>query len=220
MVSLMTMVAAAVIAVAQPKAEPTPAATPAVAPSADKEPKKPATGPKGFEYQNDADNLVLVFKKLREAVLAKDWATAAGFARDLRPTLERARKAFRDDLSKEDLDKVKAFYETMPKDKGDESVARQFNSSEGQDHIIFHKASTEVLKKGHPEFAGGARSVAEKYLKPGMDFYVVRYVVKGESIGTAYHFVFWDGEKWCMLGPLWRAERAAAPAAAPEKKPS
>jgi hypothetical protein len=55
------------------------------------------------------------------------------------------------------------------------------------------------------EFSGGASGVAEKVLRPGMTFYEVKFLEPGKVAGMKYHLFYWDGGRWTMLGPIWRA---------------
>jgi len=38
-----------------------------------------------------------------------------------------------------------------------------------------------------------------------MTFYAVEFLEPGKSSGIKYHLVYWDGNQWSMLGPVWNA---------------
>ncbi|MBL8991138.1 MAG: hypothetical protein JNJ48_06110 [Phycisphaerae bacterium] len=170
----------------------------------------------GFKHEGTAENLKALFKKLRELQDAKDHATASALVQELMPTAERVRKhAFRPDVPKEKLDQVGRFYDTMPKPKDDQAWSAMIQGKAEMTEVLVISGKTEDLAKGHPDMPGGVKRVAETLLKPGMSFFTVKYVKPGETIGMAYHLLFFDGAKWCMAGPLWRADRPAPEPAAP-----
>ena len=37
-----------------------------------------------------------------------------------------------------------------------------------------------------------------------MTYYEVEYLEPGKSAGMKYHLLYWDGNQWSMLGPVWR----------------
>lgn len=200
-----------------------PADAPKPAPAG--EPAAPAAPrASGFKHEGTAENLKALFKKLRELQDAKDYATASALVQELMPTAERVRKhAFRPDVPKDKLDQVSRLYDTMPKPKDDQAWSAVIQGKAEMTEVLVISGKTEELAKGHPDMPGGVKRVAESLLKPGMTFYSVKYVKPGEKIGMAYHLLFFDGARWCMAGPLWRADRPApepfAPGAPPETAP-
>lgn len=74
--------------------------------------------------------------------------------------------------------------------------------------IQVHGATTEEIAAGAAsakEFPGGATDAAKAILRPGLKFYEVEFVKPGSDTGMKYHLFFWDGARWKMLGPVWRA---------------
>ena len=55
------------------------------------------------------------------------------------------------------------------------------------------------------KFPGGARELAASALRPGLTFYEVEFLEPGKDLGMKFHLFAWDGERWAMLGPAWRA---------------
>ncbi len=54
------------------------------------------------------------------------------------------------------------------------------------------------------EFPGGARDAARTVLRPGRTFYEVELLAPGADLGSRYHLFFHDGQRWRILGPIWR----------------
>jgi hypothetical protein len=79
-----------------------------------------------------------------------------------------------------------------------------------QTEINVHRATGKEIVSNAPgsvaesEFPGGARDIAEKYLRADMPYYEVEFVEPGEEMGMKFHLFYWDGKQWSMLGPLWR----------------
>ncbi len=57
------------------------------------------------------------------------------------------------------------------------------------------------------QFPGAVKELARTLLRPGMTFYEVEMVEPGKDLGMKYHLFYWDGRRWAMLGPVWRALR-------------
>lgn len=166
----------------------------------------PATGPGGIVYENKPENLKAVFVKLREAHLAKDEKTVAGFVRDITaPTSGRILKALRPDVPKERLEQIDRFYAKYAPKGDDKSVARFFRPEAEMSEVlvITHKASE--LARGVPTLPGGYGRIAREILNPEAVIHRVLLVKPGETKGYAIDMVWWDGKKWCVLGALWRA---------------
>ncbi len=227
----LSLVAAATLLAASPQpatkpgpAKDAPASTPPAA-------AKPAARPSGFAYENTPANLKAFFTKVHELQFAKDeksTATLLAMTRELVPDFDRARKALRPDLSKEAEARVKKFYDGLNAAMAidDKILAGVFKHAETQTEVLVTSATSDELaadvgKETRSDFPGGARIVAQSLLKPGLTVHQVRFVEPGKTTGTAFHLFTWDGARWCMLGPLWRAEPKSdtPPTPAPPSKP-
>ena len=141
---------------------------------------------------------------------AGDVARAAGLIRGLVPDEAALKKALRDDADPAVRDGAKSILKQLP--GGDAEVAKLIHP-EARTEINVHAATTEELARyeagsvAYQEFPGGAKTLAEKGLRPGMTFYEVEFVEPGKDAGLKFHLFFHDGTRWRMLGPLWRALR-------------
>jgi hypothetical protein len=78
--------------------------------------------------------------------------------------------------------------------------------------VRLYAASTDELARqarstGARAFPKGARTVARDLLRPGLTWYMVELAAPGQAEGFRYHLVFFDGEQWTMMGPLWSEPR-------------
>ncbi len=164
-----------------------------------------------FKHENTPANLKLLFETLHEAMKAEDVAKAAALTREVLPTSERLAKAFKDGADANMIVKINTMYAKMLEaTKEDKGAAAMFKHKLEQTKVSVHGATTEQIAakaKEAEEFPGGASDMAGKILKPGMTFYQVEYAEPEADSGIKFHLFFWDGAKWCMAGPLWRADR-------------
>ncbi len=180
-------------------------------------PAAPVAAAAGFAQQNTPENLQAYFTELRRAALAGETPRAAGLIRSLIGDDARARLALRDDAPPAVLDGVRRMAAGMGDDA---SVVREFGQQPERSQVQVHGASTEEIAAyaqgsvAFNEFPGGARRAAQSVLRPGVRFFEVEVLEPGHDAGTKYHLFFWDGQRWTMLGAVWRSI-PAAPAANP-----
>lgn len=164
-----------------------------------------------FKHENTPANLKVFFETLHEAMKAEDVAKAAALTREVLPNSERLAKAFKDGADADLVVKINTMYSKMLEGtKDDAAAASMFKHKLEQTKVSVHGATTEQIAskaKEAEEFPGGATDMAGKILKPGMTFYEVEYTEPEADSGMKFHLIFWDGAKWCMAGPLWRADR-------------
>jgi hypothetical protein len=146
---------------------------------------------------------------LQNAIQSKDVNRAASMTRSLVPDEARLRKAFKDNPPSNAMPRTLAFYRQKlpPTDQG---LAQILAARPNQTEVQVHGATTEELIQYAPdsvaykEFPGGARTVAQQMLRPGMTFYEVEFLEPGKDAGMKFHLFYWDGQQWAMLGPLWQ----------------
>ena len=159
--------------------------------------------------KDGAEGLKALFEASAAACNAKEFARGKALTMSVIPTKDHLKKLFKDDAPAEVFDKMLEQYKSLPPD--DAKVACVFTPGEGRTAITVHVSSVEDLiayKDGTPaseEFPGGAKKLAEQFLKPGATFYEVEVTEPGKDSGTKFHMFFWDGAQWRMLGAVWRA---------------
>jgi hypothetical protein len=155
------------------------------------------------------DGLKAVFQALAQAHAAGDVKKAKELTLSLMPDDAALKKALRDDAPADVVARIRDTFSKIP--TSDEAVAKLLVPGEGRTEIKPHGATTEEIAAyesggvAHAEFPGGARRLAESILRPGVTFYEVEVTEPGKDSGTKYHLFFWDGSRWRMLGPAWRA---------------
>jgi caspase domain-containing protein len=132
----------------------------------------------------------------------KDTRSAAALFASLIPNEERVRKALREDVPPETLQKILDMYKQfeLPTEANVNRLARP-----EQKIVKAHGATTEEIARGFPEFPGGTVEVAKQILRPGMTFYEVEFLEPGKELGKKFHLLYWDGNQWTILGAVWRA---------------
>ena len=162
----------------------------------------------GESREPNADDLKARMESLRLAIHSQNIDLAARLTRRFYPNEQRVRVALRNDPSRAILD----FYARL-KPKDDAAWAKLLRTSPKRSQVSVHAATTENLIERtdivRQEFPGGAVRMASTHFKPGVTFYEIELTEPGKSMGMKYHLFFWDGKDWCMLGPIWRAERSA-----------
>lgn len=164
-----------------------------------------------FTPQNKPENLKALFEKLTRAIAAGDEKAALALTRPLFPDDARLKKALRDDAPKEPLEAILAMHAQFR--KGDDAqLAKAFAPGDPKrTEVQIHASTTEEIAKyekdsvAFKEFPGGAKKLAETVLRAGTTFYEVEIVEPGKDSGMKFHLFFWDGDRWSMLGPAWRA---------------
>jgi hypothetical protein len=162
----------------------------------------------GFKHENKPENLRALFTNIHQAVYAKkDTKEAAELMRSVMPDEPRIKKALRDNVSADALQRIVGMHKGLGAPT-EQTVARlakpeqrnvQVHGSKTEDIIAYRQGSVAFK-----EFPGGAKKVAEQVLRPGMTFYEVEFLEPGKDAGMKYHLFYWDGKQWSMLGPVWR----------------
>jgi hypothetical protein len=162
-----------------------------------------------FRHENRAENLKALFEHLHRAISTADVRKAAQLTRQLLPDESRIRKALKDDISSDIVNRIVVFYRTrIP--TAEEQVARVFYAKPENTQVNVYAATSEEIalyregSMAFNHFPGGAKRIAAEMLRPRMTFYEVELVKPGETAGMVYHLFFWDGAQWTMLGPVWR----------------
>lgn len=164
-----------------------------------------------FRFENTPENLqafmTLIYRKLH---VEKSVEEAGELFTSLVPNRARLKRALRDEVPAEVSDRIVTFFapfaKATPADvmkiaAADQSVVRVRGATTEQ--IIEAREGTVAYE----EFPGGAREIAPKILRLGTTFYQVEFRPPGKEQGITYHLFYWDGERWAMLGPAWRALR-------------
>jgi hypothetical protein len=175
---------------------------------------KPMEEPAHLEImQNDgSEGLKAHFQKLQDAISKKDTKLAARITRNLFPDETALKVALRSEAPEDKIKKILAMYARFSKGP-DSKIAYLIKAKPDQTEIKVFAATTEEIaanKKGSlvwMQFPGGAVKAAGNILKKNMTFYEVKCVKPGKKSGMKYHLFFYDGKKWKMLGPVWRALR-------------
>ncbi len=148
-------------------------------------------------------------RRFAEAVT--DTAARARLARELFPTAERLRLAFRPGSDAaiqaiaEVFDRIR-----LPDDAPEIAWATVIDVPPDRTEVRAHLATGGQLANPMPgtpadrEFPNGVRAIAQHWLAPQRLFFEVTCRAPGASAGTRFHLLFHDGERWCMAGPLWR----------------
>ncbi len=165
-----------------------------------------------FEFKNTPRNLQQLFEMILSSNAKGDIATAAMLTKSLMPTRERILKALRTDVSPKVVDKIAQMYSKMINTNMDDATyAKMLARKPERSQIYLYGATTDKIaanQKGsivYKEFPGGSVEAAKTILRPNMWFYEVERVEPGKSSGFKMHLFFWDGQKWCMMGAVWRA---------------
>ncbi len=162
-----------------------------------------------FKPENTPENLKLLFEKLHAAITAGDDKTALALTNPLIPDETALKKGLKDDVAPTALAQaVEFFTKAIP---ANDKRAKLFKADPANTEVHVYASTTEDLVKyekgsvAFNHFPGGAKKLAESVLRPSMTWYEVALVKPGEPSGMKFHLFYWTGEKWVMLGPLWRA---------------
>jgi hypothetical protein len=130
-------------------------------------------------------------------------------AKDLFATGPRIARALQDDAVEQTAQIATFYVNMMP--RSDQGWLKLLRIPAGRTVCTAWAATGEELAARVPgtpaerQFPGAAQALAQSLLRADVTFYSVTLVEPGMSSGTRFHLVFWDGSKWCMLGPAWRA---------------
>lgn len=148
----------------------------------------------GFEHQNSPENLKEFFVALRQAIVSKNWKTAAAMTQSIFPAKNRLQAALKDDADPATVTKIAALLDGLrPKSNKPQDWAAVFRTDPARSEVQVHAATTEELRAyenggvAFKEFPGGARTLANTVLRPGKTFYEVEYLEPGRDAGMKYH---------------------------------
>jgi len=137
-----------------------------------------------------------------------DAERTAALARRVWPTAERLQAALQ---SKDVADSVGARYASMrPDDDNARDWMKVLRLQPDRTVVdVFPATGAQLADPDGPRallkhFPNGALQIAH-HLRPDVTFYEVTCVAPGKDSGSRLHLFFWDGQDWCMGGPLWRS---------------
>ena len=163
-----------------------------------------------FKHENTPDNLKLLFEKLHKAITAGDDKAALALTNSVIPDEAALRKGLKDGVAPEALAQALEFF-TKQLPSEDAKRAKLFRADPANTEVRTYAATTEDLLKyekgstAFMQFPGGARKLAETVLRPGTTYHEVVLSKPGADAGMKFHLFYWTGDRWAMLGPLWRA---------------
>ncbi|HKQ78177.1 MAG TPA: hypothetical protein VJ810_31045 [Blastocatellia bacterium] len=162
-----------------------------------------------FKQENRPENLKALLESIHNLIhVKKDARSAATLLVSLYPNEERAKRALRDGIPPETLQKILEMHKRFG------SLAEtSINELAGTDQKVVkvYGATTEEIARNQrdsvvfAEFPGGAIRMAKEILRQGMTFYEAEFLEPGKENGVKYHLFYWDGKQWTMLGPVWRS---------------
>ena len=159
-----------------------------------------------YPQKDDPENLAGLLQTIAGAAENGDAKKAGAMTRALIPDAGAYRKALREDVPKEVLDRLVGNLAMLPTD--DARLATLIRRGDPtQTRVNVHGATPEEIQAGATPAAGEFRDARDKagLLRPGLRFYEAEFVAHGEDHGMNYHLFFWDGSRWRMLGPIWRS---------------
>ena len=160
-----------------------------------------------YPYKDDPENLAGLLETIARAAETGDVKKAGALTRALIPDEAGYRKALAADAPSDLVKRLVGNLAALPRE--DAELARLIRRGDpSQTRVNVHGATREEIEAGSTpaarEFPGGARE-RSGLLRPGLRFYEAEFVAPGEDFGMKYHLFFWDGTRWRMLGPIWRA---------------
>lgn len=182
--------------------------------------------------ENTTDNLTSILHDLRRSQSFGEIERALAITRRLLPDERRVRLGLSPTVSEDVVRRiVEKNHAEVPTE--DSKLAIYISAGPSASQISVTSATTEELAKESTgparEFPFAARRLArEGVLRPQTTYHLVRLLRPGDTIGVPLHLVFWDGNQWTILGPVWRALRdspsddpdpPSAPPAAPPSEP-
>jgi hypothetical protein len=173
-------------------------------------PRAQARAQPSFRHENTIENLEALMRTVLQQIhVPESLAEGGALFQSLVPDESRAKVALRPGLPAAVIEKINEFH----------SMGRQskewLRNIAGPNQTVarVRGATTEQIRAytegsiAYEHFPGGAKTMAEQVLRPGVTFYEVDFLEPGKQLGMTYHLFYWDGQQWSMLGPLWRALR-------------
>ena len=170
---------------------------------------KPAAGTQA--PADSADRLKELVATIVAANKAGDHKKAASLTRDLLLAEEDVKKALRDDAPPAVVEMALSLRPKVQQADDAKAAALLDPGQPDRTEIQVHAATTEELAKyqdgsvAQAEFPSTTKALAERALRPGVRFHEVEFLAPGKTDGMKYHLFFFDGARWRMLGPVWRA---------------
>lgn len=173
-------------------------------------PRARVRGQPSFRHENTIENLEALMRTvLRQIHVPESRAEGGALFQSLVPDESRSKPALRPGLVSEVIGKINEFHALGRHSK---EWLRNI-AGPNQTVVRVRGATTEQIRAytegsiAYEHFPGGAKTMAEQVLRPGVTFYEVDFMEPGKQLGMTYHLFYWDGQQWSMLGPLWRALR-------------
>ena len=159
-----------------------------------------------FKHENTAENLKALMETMfRRVHVQKRPTEAVAMLRSLVPDEARLKAAFRTDAPAATIRQVLEFHQSMQgalngafSATRPEQTVTKVSAAATEQIAAFREGSVPARN-----FPGGAKGVAERFLRPGLTFYEVEFLEPGDDLGVQFHLFYWDGKGWSMLGPLW-----------------
>jgi hypothetical protein len=135
-------------------------------------------------------------------------AQGAALFRALVPDEARVTRALRDDVAPGVAQKIVQTFKAFAA-LGDAEFINLMRPV--QSVVRVRGATTEEIgeyREGsipYEHFPSATQRVAKQLLRPGLTFYEVEFLEPKQTRGIKYHLFYWDGQRWAMLGPVWRA---------------
>lgn len=165
-----------------------------------------------FRQENTHDNLKGLFRRIRDHIRANQRDRGARLGFGLLPDPARVRAGLRIDVDSRRVEAITDLHRRMMPARFD-AIADIFEPDPAATEVRVYSASTEELLSGPKNtaarvvFPKGAKKVARELLRPGVTWHMVEIAKPEQHEGFRYHLIFWDGQSWTMLGPIWNEPR-------------
>jgi hypothetical protein len=168
-----------------------------------------SAGASPFTQENKPENLKALFHQIHENMYAKkDNAAAAALFVGMIPDAGRIKKALKDDVSPETVQKILDMFQRlgiptaamMPMILPQEISKVEVYAATTEEIAAYKDGST-----AYNHFSGGSRRAAQQILRPGLTFYSVKLSAPGGGMTKTFHLFYWDGQQWSMLAKAWQA---------------
>lgn len=159
-----------------------------------------------FPQTNNPASLKQLVVQYQFAVRANDSNRAAELARPMFGNELRLSKVFVDDVPAQALAQVCDLHKRL-RGLSDEQVMKVLHISPQCTEAHVYGATTEQLAAGAEhlgKFPPQARYLSQRFLRPGVVFYEIELVMPGAETGDKLHLFYWTGDRWVMLGPIWK----------------
>ena len=161
-----------------------------------------------FVHVNDAENLRALFRRMRDLIRAGQLSRANQLGASLLPDENRLRRGLRDDVPPTEIARILELEKDAMPPKY-EDLYTIFNPDRAASVVRLYRATTEELISNPRDTAARvcfpklSHQTAKEKLRPGVTWYIVELALPGADEGFRYHLIFFDGQHWTMLGPIW-----------------